>query len=99
MENRYIEQPRGTEVRVRYTGNTPQERDKDLEKALAQFKKLVNREGILVELREREYFRSPAEKLRAKRKKAIQRLRAKEKKKHFKKDFKNDKDKRNDFRK
>lgn len=86
----------GLEVRVRYTGNTPQERDKDLEKALALFKKIVNREGILQEVRERSTFRSDAEKLRDKRKKAIQRMKL-HKRKHSR-DSKERND-RKDFRK
>lgn len=89
----------GLEVRVNYRGTTPQERDQDLEKAIALFKKLVTREGLMVELREREYFRSDPEKRRDKRKKALQRLRKKERKNKFKKDFKDNKDsKHNDFR-
>lgn len=70
----------GLEVRVRYTGNTKEERDRDLEKALALFKKLVSKEGLLQELRDRESFRSNTEKRRIKQKEALQRIRLADKK-------------------
>lgn len=51
-ENEY----RGLVVRVR--DNTPE----SLEKALGQFKKLIQKEGILQEVRDRQYFKSNSQK-------------------------------------
>ncbi len=59
------------EVTVRYQGDSKEDKDRALEKALQQFKKLVNREGILFEVRERASFQSPG------RKRYLQRLKSK----------------------
>ena len=83
------------EIKVRYTGTTKEEKDRDLEKAIALFKKNINRDGILQEVRERRYFRTNAEKLREKKKKALQRARDRKKKSRNFGDY-ND---RKDFRK
>ena len=58
------------EVTVRYQGDSKEDKDRALEKALQQFKKLVNREGILFEIRERGSFQSPG------RKRYLQRLKS-----------------------
>lgn len=50
------------EVTVRYTSDTPNQRDADLEKALSRFKKVLNREGLMQELKERQYFKSKGRK-------------------------------------
>ncbi len=69
-----------TSVTVRYTGTSKEDRDRDLEKALALFKKIINREGIIQELRDRESFRSNTERRRLKEKESKQRLRLANKK-------------------
>lgn len=53
---------RALEVKVRYTSDDEKQRDKDLEKALSTFKKIINKEGLMQEMREREYFKSPGRK-------------------------------------
>lgn len=84
MDNNYYrkdnDRPGATSVTVRYTGTSKEDRDRDLEKALALFKKIVNREGILQEIRDRESFRSNTEKRRQKQKEALQRIRLAERK-------------------
>ncbi len=50
------------EITVRYTSDDPQQRDKDLEKALGQFKKLLIKEGLFQELKDRKYFKSKSRK-------------------------------------
>lgn len=92
MENRYNKdqyQTHAMEVRVRYTGTSKEDRDKDLEKALGAFKKLMTREGILQELKDRQYFRSNTERRRKKQQDAIHRARLAAKKKNTRdsKDF------------
>lgn len=84
MENRYNRDQYPThamEVRVRYTGTTKEAMDKDLEKALGAFKKMITREGIMQELKDRQYFRSNTEKRRKKEADAIHRARLAAKKK------------------
>jgi len=48
----------GTGVRVIYKGDSPEQRDRALEKALSQLKKLMDKEGITREMKERQYFKS-----------------------------------------
>ena len=50
-------------------------KDEDLETLIKRFKKKVLAEGILVELRRREYYLSPAQKQREKSKQAQKKLR------------------------
>ena len=101
MDNRQDRQDRqdyshsSVEIRVRYTGSSKEDRDRDLEKAIALFKKNINRDGILQEVRDRRYFRTNAIKLREKRQKALQRARDRKKKSRNYSDY-ND---RKDFRK
>ena len=58
-------------VKVYYTGNTEEQRTADLEKALAKFKKILTKEGKMIELREREYYKSPGRKRYENRRKRL----------------------------
>ena len=49
-------------VKVYYTGESDEQRTSDLERALVKFKKIINKEGHLIELRERESYKSPGRK-------------------------------------
>lgn len=68
---------RPIQVTVRYTGDSKEERDKCLEKAISQFKKLVMKEGLMLELKERESFQSPGRKRYLQRQKFYYRLQQK----------------------
>ena len=49
-------------VKVYYTGTSEEQRTEDLEKALSKFKKIINKEGFIIELRERASYKSPGRK-------------------------------------
>lgn len=55
------------EVKVKYTSDDPEQQTKDLDKAISKFKKLVHKEGLIQEMKEREYFKSPGRKRYEKR--------------------------------
>lgn len=71
---------RPLQVDIRYTGDTQEQRDADLEKGISKFKKLLMKEGIPQELRDREYFKSPGQKIYEKRKKFLYKLNQKREK-------------------
>jgi ribosomal protein S21 len=71
-------------VRVDYRGDSKEERDQALDKALNQLKKMMIREGITQELKDRQYFTSDGRKEYLKRRSRIYSLKNK-KKKDFKK--------------
>jgi small subunit ribosomal protein S21 len=52
-------------------------RDDDIEKAIKKFKKLVDREGILLEVKKRRYFAKPAVEKHEKKKKLERKRRKK----------------------
>lgn len=60
-------------VKVRYTGDSPEEKAEALERALSKFKKIVAKEGLIEELREREYYKSAGRKRYEKRRKLLYR--------------------------
>lgn len=68
------------QVNVRYTGDSKEEKDKCLEKALSQFKKIIMKEGLMNELKERESFQSPGRKRYLQRQKFYHRLSQKKEK-------------------
>lgn len=51
------------EVKVEYFGNKEEDKEKALDKALVKLKKLVQKSGLLQELKEREYFKSKGRKI------------------------------------
>lgn len=65
---------RSLQVKVYYTGDTKEQKDADLEKALSKFKKLIMKSGLVQELRDRAYFKSPGQKRYEKRKKFLYKL-------------------------
>lgn len=65
---------RPIQVTVRYFGESKEDRDRCLEKALSQFKKLIMKEGLMQELKERESFQSPGRKRYLQRQKVRHRL-------------------------
>jgi len=67
-------------VTVRYTGDSEEQRTLDLEKALSRFKKIISKSGLVLEVREREYYKSPSRKRYEKRKKFLYRLQLKKEK-------------------
>ena len=69
------------EVRVVYTGDSKEAKDVALEKALAQLKKILVRDGVLQELKDRRYFKSDSQK-------EYERRRTREYKQSLKKDKK-----------
>lgn len=71
---------RPIQVIVRYTGDSKEERDKCLEKAISQFKKIIMKEGLMNELKERESFQSPGRKRYLQRQKFYYRLNQKKEK-------------------
>ena len=74
-------------VKVIYTGDSQEQRTKDLEKALSKFKKIITKEGLMLELRDRQYFKSRSRKRYEKRRSALYRFktdRDKEDKKRLK---------------
>lgn len=70
MENN---QGRGLYVQVRYNGPTKEDRDRALDRALQQLKKAIMREGLIQELRDRQYFKSKSQKRYEKRRSNIHR--------------------------
>lgn len=60
-------------VKVFVNGNTQEDRDKALEKALNAFRKQVTKEGIVQEVKKREEYLPPSVTKRIKRKEAIKR--------------------------
>lgn len=60
-------------VKVFPRGNTPEDRDKALEQALKAFKRQVEREGIIKDLRKREEYIPPSVQKRIRKKEAIKR--------------------------
>ena len=56
-------------------GETREEKEKNLEEAMLMFKRKVNRSGILVECRKREYYVKPGIKRRLKHENAMKELR------------------------
>jgi small subunit ribosomal protein S21 len=82
---------RALQVDVHYTGDSEEQRTADLEKAISKFKKLVMKEGILQEIKDREYFRSPGQKRYEKHKKFLYKLSRKKEK--AQKRYQKDKDK------
>lgn len=56
-------------------GETREEREKNLEEAMLMFKRKVNRSGILLECRKREYYVKPGIKRRLKHENAMKELR------------------------
>lgn len=60
-------------VKVFVNGNTQEDRDKALEKALNAFRKQVAKEGIVQEVKKREEYLPPSVTKRIKRKEAIKR--------------------------
>ena len=67
-------------VHVKYFGDSKEDRDKALEKALSQFKKIVQKEGLMQELKDRESFVSPGRKRYLARQKFYWRLAQKKEK-------------------
>jgi len=67
-------------VTVRYTGDSEEQKTLDLEKALSRFKKIISKSGLVLEMREREYYKSPSRKKYEKRKKFLYRLQLKKEK-------------------
>ena len=61
-------------VKVYYTGDSEEHRTEDLEKALFKFKKIINKAGLLLEIRERESYKSPGRKRYEKKRKWIYNL-------------------------
>ena len=61
-------------VRVYYTGESEEQRTQDLEKALAKFKKIINKEGLLIEAKERGSYKSPGRKRYEKKRKWLYNL-------------------------
>ena len=49
-------------VKVYYAGDSVEQRDSALEKALQKFKKIISKEGLIIEMRERESFKTPGRK-------------------------------------
>ena len=74
---------RALEVEVYYTSDTTQQRDTDLEKALGQFKKLIIKEGLFQELKDRQYFKSKSRKNYEERQQMIYKRGAKKPKSSF----------------
>ena len=62
------------QVDVYYTGDSEEQRSADLEKAISKFKKLLMKEGLMQEIRDREHFKSPGQKRYEKRKKLLYKL-------------------------
>ena len=56
-------------------GDTREEKEKNLEEAMLMFKRKVNRSGILLECRKREYYVKPGIKRRLKHENAMKELR------------------------
>lgn len=56
-------------------GETREEKEKNLEEAMLMFKRKVNRSGILLECRKREYYVKPGIKRRLKHENAMKELR------------------------
>ena len=56
-------------------GETREEKEKNLEEAMLMFKHKVNRSGILLECRKREYYVKPGIKRRLKHENAMKELR------------------------
>lgn len=73
-------QARPITVHVKYFGDSKEDKDKALEKALSQFKKIIQKEGLMLELRERESFVSPGRKRYLARQKFYWRLAQKKEK-------------------
>jgi ribosomal protein S21 len=61
-------------VTVRYTGDSKEERDQSLEKALSQLKKIMTKEGLMNEIKERQYYQSDGRKRYLQRQKFYYRL-------------------------
>lgn len=57
-----------------------------IERALKRFSNLVNRDGVLKELRKREYYLSPSAKRRLKKQEALKRYRKNLKKRFMRED-------------
>lgn len=72
-------------VKVYYKGDSEEEKATALEIALKSFKRKVEREGVLKELRNREQYTPPSVQKRLKRKEAIKRARrmASKKRRYF----------------
>ena len=68
-------------VKVYYKGGSDEERATALEIALKSFKRKVEREGIIKEVRNREEYTPPSVRKRMKQKEAIKRARRMESKK------------------
>ena len=71
---------RALQVEVHYTGDSKEQRTADLEKAISKFKKLIMKEGILQEVKDREHFKSPGQKRYEKHKKFLYKLNSKKEK-------------------
>lgn len=69
-------------VKVMYSGSSDEEKAAALEAALKVFKRKVDREGILRELKDREEFLPKSKERRIKLKEAIKRERIKNKKRN-----------------
>lgn len=76
---------RGLEVRVDYRGDSEEERTKALDKALSRLKKEMMKEGVIQQMKDRQYFVSPSRKRYLKRKQAAYKRKVKglKKKKSF----------------
>lgn len=68
-------------VKVYYKGSSEEERSAALEIALKSFKRKVEREGVIKEVRAREQYTPPSVQRRLKKKEAIKRARRMESKK------------------
>lgn len=67
-------------VHVKYFGDSKEDKEKALEKAISQFKKIVQKEGLMQELKDRESFVSPGRKRYLARQKFYWRLAQKKEK-------------------
>ena len=72
--NRNKEDRMALGVKVYYTGSSEEQRTADLEKALSRFKKIINKEGLVIEIRERESYKSPGRKRYERRRKWLYNL-------------------------
>ncbi len=71
------------EVKVYYVSDDPKQQEKDLEKALSQFKKMLIKEGLFQELKDRRYFKSRSRKQYEARQQMVYKRGAKAPKKSF----------------
>ncbi len=80
----------GLSVRVIYRGDSEEAKTQALDKALSQLKKILSKEGVTQQLKERQYFVSDSRKRYLKKKQLIYKQKTKlmKKEKKFKKRYK-----------